>query len=261
MLHVSRSSCDAHILTESAKVIEPPRLCDWPMACQKMLAGSVACEGETMADTAEDPKQGSRSSWEDVPEYELVRHAKMSDSAAFEELVNRTNDICMRVATCILRSKEDARDEVQNAFWIAYSRIELFTYESKFSTWLIRILINCCYMRLRIRQRTPIVPNHVMTERGEWYSCDPVTRETPEVALGDFEVHQHLRRELRSIPTLLRIPIEMHYIDELSVKEVATELGLTVAAAKSRLHRGHVYLRERMLKHAARRGPASLTAI
>ena len=58
------------------------------------------------------------------------------------------------------------------------------------------------------------------------------------------------------IPALLRIPIEMHYINELPVKEVASELGLTVAAAKSRLHRGHLYLRDRMLRHTARPGEA-----
>jgi RNA polymerase sigma-70 factor, ECF subfamily len=213
-----------------------------------------------MAETLQASKEESASRWVDVPEYELVRLAKLRNSAAFEELVTRTTDICLRMASCILKSREDARDEVQNAFWIAYSRMELFTYQSKFSTWLVRIVINCCYMRLRSIQRTPILANQVLTEDGEWYACEAVTRDTPEIDMGKREVSQHLRRELRSIPSLLRIPIEMHYIDELPVKEVASELGLTVAAAKSRLHRGHLYLRDRMLKHTARLGAASAAA-
>jgi RNA polymerase sigma-70 factor (ECF subfamily) len=214
-----------------------------------------------MAEAPQASRQESTTAWADVPEYELVRLAKMRNSSAFEELVKRTSDVCLRVASCILKSREDAHDELQNAFWIAYSKMELFTYQSKFSTWLVRIVINCCYMRLRIIQRTPILASHVLTDDGEWYSCEAVTRETPESNMGRREVHQHLRRELHSIPPLLRIPIEMHYIDELPVKEVASELGLTVAAAKSRLHRGHVYLRDRMLKHAALRGPGSSTQV
>ncbi|HZS56366.1 MAG TPA: sigma-70 family RNA polymerase sigma factor [Bryobacteraceae bacterium] len=196
----------------------------------------------------------------DLPEYELVQLAQMGTTAAFEELVYRTTDLCLRVACCVLGSSEDARDEVQNAFWLAYSRLELFTYQSKFSTWLVRIVINRCLMRLRVNQRRPVLANEVLNENGEWYTWDAITRETPEAELGRHEVREAVRRELRGMPPLLRTPIEMHFINELPVKDVAKELGLTVAAAKSRLHRGHLYLRERMLKHAAGRGPCSLTA-
>ncbi len=186
--------------------------------------------------------------------------AKAGHCLAFEELVDRTSDFCLRVATSILRSREDAQDEVQNAFWSAYSRIELFTGESRFSTWLIRIVINRCYMRLRILRRTPVFTSEIATNEGTTFTFEGVIKQTPEVDLGRQQVSQALRHELNSIPALLRIPIELHYIDELPVKDVARELGLTVAAAKSRLHRGQLYLRGRMLKHAPRRGPASLTA-
>lgn len=197
--------------------------------------------------------------WRDVPEYELVRMTKMGNASAFEELVARTSDVCLRVATCILKSREDARDEVQNAFWLAYSRIDLFTHQSKFSTWLARIVINRCFLRLRTSQRRPVIASQVATDDGGWYSYEAVTSETPESHLGRREVDQALRRELRSIPPLLRIPIELHYINEIPVKDVAKQLGLTVPAVKSRLHRGHQFLRGRMLKHATRSGPASLT--
>ncbi len=190
----------------------------------------------------------------------MVRLAKMRNCSAFEELVKRNTDLCLRVATCILKSREDARDEVQNAFWQAYSRIDLFTYESKFSTWLIRILINRCYMRLRILRRTPLVAADAYTDEGSRAPFQAVTKETPELSLARRQVNETLRRELRSIPPLLRVPIELHYINELPVLDVARELGLTVAAAKSRLHRAQLYLRDRMSKHVPRRGPASLTA-
>ena len=198
--------------------------------------------------------------WRDVPEYELVRLTKLGNVPAFEELVSRTRDVCLRVATSILRCREDARDEVQSAFWLAYSRIDLFTYQSKFSTWLARIVINRCFLRLRTGQRRLVVASQVATGYGGWYSYEAVESETPESHLGRWEMNQALRRELRSIPPLLRVPIELHYINEIPVKEVAKKLGLTVPAVKSRLHRGHLFLRGRMLKHAPLSGPATLTA-
>jgi RNA polymerase sigma-70 factor, ECF subfamily len=213
-----------------------------------------------MADTRQALKNGLASPWTDTAEHELVRLSKIGNRSAFEELVSRTTDVCLNVAGCILKSREDAQDEVQQAFWLAYSRIELFTYESKFSTWLVRIVINRCLMRLRTLQRAPMIANQVATEDGGWYCCEAVTRETPEMDLGRREITRHLRRELSSVPSLLRIPLEMHFLSELPVGEVASRLGLTVAAAKSRLHRGQLYLRDRMLKHTGRRGPASLVA-
>lgn len=204
-------------------------------------------------------KEKSAPLWQDVAEHELVRLAKMGNVAAFEELLSRTTDICLRIAASILKSREDARDEVQNAFWLAYSRLELFTYQSKFSTWLVRIVINRCFLRLRSSQRRPVAVSLITTDDGRTRTYEAVTKETPEVDLGRQEVNQTLRRELRGIPPLLRIPIELHYINELPVKEVAIQLGLTISAVKSRLHRGQIFLRGRMLRHATRSGLASLT--
>jgi RNA polymerase sigma-70 factor (ECF subfamily) len=213
-----------------------------------------------VATTAFSSGEMSTLSWAEVPEYELVRLSKLGNGSAFDELVRRTTDVCLRVAASILGNREDARDEIQNAYWLAYSRIELFTHQAKFSTWLVRIVINRCFMRLRSCQKAPFLTNEVAMEDGGWYTCEGVTHETPEIDLGRQEVCQALRCELSSIPPLLRVPIEMHYLNELPLKDVARDLGLTITAVKSRLHRGQTYLRDRMLKHVAQRGPISLTS-
>jgi RNA polymerase sigma-70 factor (ECF subfamily) len=199
------------------------------------------------------------SAWADATEYELVRLVRDGNSAAFEELISRTNELCLRVASCILGSGEDAREEVQAAYWLAYSKLESFSYQAKFSTWLTRIVINRCFMRLRRRRTTPVVSENTITENGEHFTLEGITEETPESSLGRAEVYGVLSRELRAVPMLLRRPIELHYIRELPVRDVARELGISVAAAKSRLHRAHQYLRARMLKHAGRRGLCVLT--
>jgi RNA polymerase sigma-70 factor (ECF subfamily) len=179
--------------------------------------------------------------WAQAPEYDLVRLVQSGSNAAFEELARRNSDVCFRVAASMLGSDEDARDEVQNAFWLAYSRIELFNFQAKFSSWLIRIVTNRCYMRLRTIQRTPILNKRMADEDNDWHWGEGVTSDTPELDLAREQVRRALKRELGNIPAPLRVPIELHYLRELPLKEVARELGLTVAAAKSRLHRGHLY--------------------
>ena len=200
------------------------------------------------------------SQWSDMPEYDLVRLAQNGNKSAFEELTRRNFTLCMRFATWMLGSREDALDEVQNALLLAYSRIALFSYQAKFSSWLTRIVINTCVMRLRRMQRTPTLINQGSNKDGERYCCQGVTNETPESNLARKQVKRALREELGCIPPLLRIPIELRYIHDMPTKEVAKKLGLTMSAAKSRLYRGQLFLRDRMLKHIARRGAASLMA-
>ena len=97
------------------------------------------------------------------------------------------------------------------------------------------------------------------SQNGEWYAAyEQVQSETPECSFGREELQHLIRFELRRIPIFLRTPLEMHYLQDRSLEEIACFLGVTVAAAKSRLHRAHTYLKNRMLRHCGSRGPATL---
>jgi RNA polymerase sigma-70 factor (ECF subfamily) len=202
----------------------------------------------------------SRQYYSEISERDLVRKSKEQDAEAFEELIRRTQDQSFRIATAILGVEEDAQDEVQNAYWLAYSRIGLFDFRAKFASWLTRIVINRCLMRLRQARRAPTVRNEWQNSEGASCLFEGIDAATPELELGQKQVRQLLRRELRSIPPLLRTPIELHYLEEMPVKTIARRLGLSTAATKSRLHRGQVYLRDRMMKHMPEGGSAAFVA-
>jgi RNA polymerase sigma-70 factor, ECF subfamily len=196
----------------------------------------------------------------ELPEDELVRKSQRGDVRAFEELIRRTQDQSFRIAIGILGVEEDARDEVQNAYWLAYSRIRLFDFRAKFASWLTRIVINRCLMRLRQARRFPTVRREWQNSEGSYGFFEGIDAATPEMEVGQKQIRQLLRRELRSIPPLLRTPIELHYLEEMPVKTIARRLGLSTAATKSRLHRGQLYLRDRMMKHIPEGGWAALVA-
>src|SRR5271157_5567141 len=84
---------------------------------------------------------------------ELVALAQNNDRQAFAELIERHAPTCQRLARSILRDRQDAEDEVQNACWKAFEHIEQFQRDAKFSTWLSRIVVNQCLMRLRKEKR------------------------------------------------------------------------------------------------------------
>lgn len=190
---------------------------------------------------------------------ELVNLAQLGSEHAFQELMCRSRETCVRMAMAILRSRDDAEDEVQNAFWKAYTHLGLFNRQSTFSTWVTRIVINHCLMRYRRARRLQFVSYDAVSPDGDWYvAYQPTTTDTPEQGLGDSEIKQVLLLELGRIPILLRTPLELRYVNDLSLEDVARRLGISVAATKSRLHRAQTYLRDRMLRHCGIRGPASL---
>jgi RNA polymerase sigma-70 factor (ECF subfamily) len=195
----------------------------------------------------------------ELTEARLVDLAQQGDDGAFQELLRQVRESCLGIAASILHNREDAQDEVQNAFWKAYTHLKTFGRESTFSTWVTRIVINHCLMRYRRSRRVRFVSYESVGQEGEAYFIhEPPDPYTPEQGLGLSELHDVLRHELAHIPILLRIPLEMRYVSELPLEVMADRLGITVAATKSRLHRAQCYLKDRMLRHCGKRGAGTL---
>jgi RNA polymerase sigma-70 factor, ECF subfamily len=190
----------------------------------------------------------------------LVLLAQQGDNAAFAQLVERHYSACLKLATSILRDREDAEDEVQNACWKAYEHIGQFQRDAKFSTWLTRIVVNQCLMRLRQHRRQRTVYVEDMAGEDARVMELPSAEISPEAELAQFEVANVLQKEISRIPPLLRKVFLLRDVQELPMQDVADELGISLAAAKSRLLRARVELRNRLRKHEGRLGPATLLA-
>lgn len=193
---------------------------------------------------------------------ELVLKAQSGDHGAFAELIQRHQTSCLKLAVSILRDKQDAEDEVQNACWKAFEHIGQFHRDAKFSTWLTRIVVNQCLMKLRQARRARFLYLDDVQVGEEVQTLElPDTTATPEVAMGRSEVAQVLQKEINRIPPLLRNVFLLRDVQQLDMPVVARKLGISVAAAKSRLLRARLELRTRMEKHyGVRTGAATLLA-
>jgi RNA polymerase sigma-70 factor (ECF subfamily) len=191
-------------------------------------------------------------------EHELVELARQGDTYAFGELIRQNYNACLKRARWMIRNRSDAEDEVQNACWKAFQRLDQFRGEGTFSAWLSRIVENQCLMRIREERQLRFL--HLDEASESNIRIELVAQMmNPEDELGDQQLHQLLRREISRIPPLLRNVMVLYDVNELPMPEVAARLGLSVPAAKSRLMRARVEMRERLSKHCGRRGYGSLT--
>lgn len=204
--------------------------------------------------------RGLETRYSRMEDPELVVLAQQGDNQAFAELVERHHATCRRLAVSILRNADDAEDEVQNALWKAFEHIGQFQQDAKFSTWLSRIVVNQCLMRLRRERRARHVSIDEPVAAEDNLRVDlPDQQASPEEALGREELGAVLHTEIRRIPPLLRQVFILRDVEQRPMEEVSQMLGISVAAAKSRLLRARLELRNRMQKHLGLMGLATLT--
>jgi RNA polymerase sigma-70 factor (ECF subfamily) len=205
-----------------------------------------------------------QKSWEfeGYSDERLVRLSQAGRRDAFSELTRRHYNNSLKVAISILHDREESEDEVQNAYWKAFQHLDQFLSDAKFSTWMTRIVVNQCLMRLRKMRRAKFLyidDVQIGEERGTMELPD--AERSPESLLGAKELGAVLRTEMRRIPPLLRTVFMLREVDQLPMGEVADRLGISVAAAKSRLLRARAELKARLEKHCGKMGAATLTAV
>jgi RNA polymerase sigma-70 factor, ECF subfamily len=178
----------------------------------------------------------------------LVAMAKTGDTRAFEQLVQRHYHACINLASFILRDRGEAQDQVQEACWKAFEHLNQYQGDADFVSWMRRIVVNQCLMLLRVRRRTRFSYLDGDRSAGEDRTQElPANTPDPEYELLDSELREVLRREIHHIPPLLRNVMLLCDLQELPMAVVAGRLGISVAAAKSRLLRARAELRKRVL--------------
>src|SRR5262249_50200573 len=125
--------------------------------------------------------------------------------------------------------------------------ISRFEGSSSLSTWLHRIVINCCLMKLRSGRRRPetsieeLLPR--FDETGHRILDSAELPESAETAIERDETKRRVRAAIARLPEHYRVVLMLRDIEELSTSEVAQMLGLTPNAVKIRLHRARQALR------------------
>jgi RNA polymerase sigma-70 factor (ECF subfamily) len=184
---------------------------------------------------------------------DLVARLQAGDSGAFEALVRQHSMPLLRVARRFLRSEEDARDAVQDAFISAYKSIGRFASSSRLSTWLHRIVVNTSLMRLRTQRRHPEedIEAHLPRFLDDGHQVEPSVAwsEPADEMVQREEVRGIVRAAIDRLPEQYRIVLLLRDIEEMTTEETAEALGITANAVKIRLHRARQALRTLLDPH------------
>ncbi len=183
----------------------------------------------------------------DADEANLVKAAQSGDRQALQQLVERYTDTVYGFSFKVCRNPEDAEETLQEAFLNILRSLKSFDFKSSFSTWVYRIVSNSCLMKFR------------KEKRDRWQSFELLDRpeerirdhyrpwpDTPAEAVLSQELKTQMDRAILELPPIYRVVFVLKDLEGLKIEEVADALNLSVPAAKARLRRARLFLRDRL---------------
>src|SRR5690625_5235662 len=172
----------------------------------------------------------------------LIHRVLNGETDAFRHIIRDYKDDIYTLAISLVNDEITARDVVQSSFIKAYDKLSTFRGQSKFSTWLYRIVYNESMQTLRKQQRRMKLFEPAL---------DP---ETEEAFVADREIFTELEEEdhrrfwineaLSRIPPKEALALRLFYLMEHPIKEITSITGWSESATKGNLHRGRNHVKQ-----------------
>jgi RNA polymerase sigma-70 factor (ECF subfamily) len=182
-------------------------------------------------------------------DYQLVQKALVEkDQKAYAELMDRYREPIYFMLLKMVNNRDDADDLTIEAFGKAFRRLDQYTPQFAFSTWLFKIATNNCIDFIRKKRIKAIsIDQGFQTDDG-----DTIEISVKDAILDPAELLQKEERirKMRSIVDKLkpryRRLVEMRYFDEMAYEEIAEELNLPLGTVKAQLFRAREFLFQMM---------------
>jgi RNA polymerase sigma-70 factor (ECF subfamily) len=187
----------------------------------------------------------SISAQEVLSDHEIVTRILDGEKELYAVIVRRYNQCLYRVGMSILNDDTEVEDSMQVAYINAYDSLHNFGFRAGFRTWITRILINECLLRLKKRGKSISMNDgkieNMMLQNGR--------TETPAVKLLNEELKKILNDAIRSLPEIYRTVFVLREIEEMSIAETQQCLNISGVNVKVRLNRAKAMLRDLLSAH------------
>lgn len=180
------------------------------------------------------------SATETISDDEIITSVLHGEKEMYAVIVRRYNQSLYRVGMSILNDDTEVEDAMQTAYINAYENLGKFEFKAKFSTWLTRILINECLLRLR-KSGKFISMNDEKMENVIRQNSPP---ETPVAKVMNNELKTILNDAIRKLPEMYRTVFVMREIENMNVAETQQCLNISESNVKVRLNRAKAILRD-----------------
>jgi RNA polymerase sigma-70 factor (ECF subfamily) len=168
-------------------------------------------------------------------ESQIIKKAKSGDSEALTILIDKYKNIAFNLALSIVKDKDNAKDITQDSFIKVLENIKYFRSNSKFSTWLYRIVYNQSLSFIK-------KANYLNSFKNNYYS----DFELPEIFENEDETLQQLNKAIDLLDNNEKNILLLFYYAEKSIKEISQITGLSKSNIKVILHRTRKKLKDKI---------------
>lgn len=163
---------------------------------------------------------------------------------SFENIYNAYGEKIINLAFRLSGNRETARDLTQEIFLKVYENLGNFEGKSHIYTWIYRIAVNHIYNYLRKERRyrwldlmETSISDSMRETRVESGFLASNPSPSPEGALQSSQRADIVWKTIQTLQPKYRIPLVLHHYEELSYKEIAEAMELSLSAVEARIHR------------------------
>lgn len=184
-------------------------------------------------------------------ENEILKRIAEGEKNLYGLIMRKYNQRLYRIAMSIINNDSEVEEIMQIAYIKAYENLDKFRFQSGFSTWITRILINESLMHLKKGEqisnakRDNLIPGN--------YEAPIV--QTPLMKVINSELKTLLEFSIRGLPEKYRTVFVMRELENMSVSETMECLGITEANVKVRLNRAKVILKDKLRDYIGEEEP------
>ena len=175
------------------------------------------------------------------PARELIARAQEGDPQALIQVILGQQHYVYSIAMSVLKNPEDAADLTQEAFIRLFRALPQYNGESRFTTWLYRLVVNLCRDELRRRGRqVPIAASASEDEETDQIAsiADDDRWANPAEALDTRELRDQVRQALGQLEEHYRLVLTLYYFEDLKYTDIAEILDIPLNTVKSHIRRG-----------------------
>ena len=173
----------------------------------------------------------------------VVKKACKGDAAAQAWLYNQYSNAMFNICIRMSATRNDAEDLLQDAFIIAFSKINQLKDADQFGGWIKRIVINECIKYTK--------KNIVVKDVGEGIAEDIAEEETEWWKIVDMSI---IHQEIKALPEGCKQVFNLYVVEDYSHKNISQALNISESTSKSQFHRAKQLLKERITKYLAVHG-------
>jgi RNA polymerase sigma-70 factor (ECF subfamily) len=176
-----------------------------------------------------------------IPDQELINRILAGEKDLYAWIIRRYNARLYRVGMAMINDDAEVEEAMQVAYIKAYEHLAKFAFRSSFSTWLTRILINECLLRLKKRKTITHLNELVMNSAV--FPLHSPDAQTPASKACNTELRHILEAAIRQLPEIYRTVFVMREIENMNVQETKECLDISEVNVKVRLNRAKSLLR------------------